>query len=283
MRQFRDAIRSMLPVWLSERPTLDKTVGFRLLWAIAALIDASSEFMLQALRARFPGVGTPTALLATGADRRIVRGVDDTDEEYIARLRGWLETHARSGSLEAVARAVHDYLPGRPKVRVINRHGWWGTIEAGWGAAFTVAKYSPSIWNFDGSSNPERFGAASRSEVFIVVYDSYARAGDWGDPDGDTFGVAGGTSLGMSSLVRDMIMMRTLVDEFKSAASRVRCVIFTNDPTDFDPVAASTFMGPPTLIPNGWWGHYAKFAPGNNSVPARPINHLRFVDHESAP
>lgn len=269
MIQLRDLVRSAVPVWLSDRKGFN--VGFRVVYAIATILDAAIDVLTEGMQARMPGLGTPTALPRIGSDRLIVRGPGDTDAEYAAKLRDWRKKHARRGSEEAIARQIHEYLPNHPKVRIVNRLGVWTTVEAD---GTLTREVHEGVWDWDSISNPER-ATDHHAEMWAIIYPThYGTAGNWGDADGDTFG-DNGLAFGMDAPLEQVRTIRTLIEEWQSAGSRMRCVIFTFDPTDFDPVA------PGSLLPDGHWGRYSKIVAGD-SVPSRPLD-LRFLDHESAP
>lgn len=265
--QIRDMIASIVPWWLTDRNPAGPSVGYRILYAVATVVDACIEFFMQGVQARMSGLGTPTALPLIGSDRVIVRGPGDTDAEYAEKCRTWLDKHARRGSLEAIARQIHEFLAGHPKVRIVNRLGVWLTINAD---GSMVRELYPLVWDWDSISNPGR-NTTSPTEFFVIVYPThYPNAGVWG-VNGDKFG-DNGKAFGLDAPLQDIRNVRTLIDEWKSGGSLCRCVIFTYNAADFDPVAGGS------LLPDGNWGKYHKIS-GGVVVPARPTN-LRYLDHE---
>ena len=61
---FRETLRRYVPPWLSDRPQTGKTVGFRFLYCLVAPLDAGVQAAIEGVQARYPGIGTPTALLS---------------------------------------------------------------------------------------------------------------------------------------------------------------------------------------------------------------------------
>lgn len=239
--RLRDAFKLISPWWLSDRREQGKTVGYRFLWSVIAPLDALLEGLLQGMRASWPGSGTPTALPYIGRSRGIVRGQDDTDEEYAAKLRGWLDRWERAGSQLALAREFHEYLSDHPRVRVINRAGHWVTMNAD-----GSVEVADATWDWDSVSNPERAGYWS--ELWIVVYTSqFAPSGTWGDGR-----VWGGRDSGLGHVVKrvDRTALLNLIGTWKAAHSKVRAVIFTTDDTLFDPED-------PDTCPDGTWGQWS--------------------------
>lgn len=245
--RLRDALHLITPWWLSDRVEAGKTVGYRYLWSAVSVLDALLEGQLQGLQAPWPGKGTPTALPYIGRSRGILRGQSDTDEEYAAKLRGWLDRWLAAGSQLAIAREIHDYLEDHPRVRVINRSGHWVTLNAD-----GTTETADAAWDWDSVSNPER--ANYWSELWVVVYTTnIPPAGTWGD--GRKWG-ARDSGLGHVITRIDRDALRNLISTWKSAHSLVRAVIWTSDDTLFDPTDAGT-------CPDGTWGQWSKGGSGS--------------------
>lgn len=239
--RFRDVFKRYSPWWLSERRESGKTVGYRFLWSGIAPLDQLTDALLQGLRAAWPGAGTPTALPYIGRARGVQRGQADTDDEYAAKLRAWLERAESMGSSVAIAREVHEYLSSHPRARVINRAGHWVTMEADGSVTVTDA-----AWDWDSVSNPER--ADFWSELWVIVYTSqFPASGDWGD--GRLWG-ARDSGLGhvVPRVDRDAVL--NLLSTAKSAHSKIRAVIWTTDSALFDPAV-------PSSCPDGTWGQWS--------------------------
>lgn len=237
--RFRDLFRRNTPWWLSER--VNKSVGYRYLWSLVAPFDAMMDVLFEGIQAAWPGVGDPGALQYIGRSRGIRRGQADTVDEYAAKLVGWLDRAEQLGSMEAIAREVHEYLRSRPRVRVVNRAGRWVTMETDGSITRTTA-----AWDWDSVSNPERAGFWS--EEWVIVYtDQFAPAGTFGD--GRKFG-ARDSGLGHQVTREEVDAVKSLIAEAKAAHSRVRCVIWTTDNALFDPAI-------PGSLPDGTWGQWS--------------------------
>ena len=261
--QVRDLVKSIVPWWLPD-------VGYRVLYGIGVMVDLCVEWATQGIQARMPGKGTPTALPSIGEDRRIIRGIDDTDAQYGARLIEFRERWKRAGSIDAVARIVHEYLPGRPQVRVVTRFGKWCNVSTS--GVVTLSTNVAELFDWDSMSHPEKRYAWS--DMWIIVYPvGTFTAGNWGTGDGQLWG-SNSLAFGMTAQVEHMRTLRTLIDEWKAAHSKVVAVIFASNLTQFDPDLIGSMM------PDGWWGNYSKRV-GGNSVAARP-DVLRFLDNEGA-
>ncbi len=239
--RLRDALKLVLPWWLSDRFESGKTVGYRFLWCLVAVLDVLVDGLLQGMAAAWPGAGTPTALQYIGRARGVLRGMADTNAEYAAKLRGWLDRAEARGSQIAIARELHEYLSSHPRVRVINRHGHWLTMNAD-----GTVEETDAAWDWDSVSNPERAGWWS--ELWIIVYTGqFPHSGAWGD--GRKWGVRD-SGLGLVVKKVDREAMSNLVASAKSAHSKVRAVIWTDNDALFNPED-------PGSCPDGTWGQWS--------------------------
>jgi hypothetical protein len=253
IRKFRDSFHEHVPAWLQNVPGLD--VGYRLLWSLVAPLDALFETAFQGVLSGRPGYN-PTAFGLIGRSRGIVRGADDTDDEYAARLRAWLDTWRQAGRAECLARQLHEVLPGRPRVRIVSRLGTWVTVSA-----LGVASWLEGVsLNWDSLSHPERTSdvASWWSEMWIIIEDPW-------DYSGATIGDAGllsGRTTGLGHLCRqeDVDLVKGLILQWKSAHTYVRAVIWSKDPTDFDPTNLAS-------LPDGRWGEWS-IDSGKDTVPS---------------
>ncbi len=258
--RLRDAFKLVSPWWLSDRETAGKTVGYRYLWSIISTLDALLEGELQGMQAAWPGKGTPDALPYIGRGRGILRGQADTDDEYGAKLRGWLDRWLAAGSQLSIARELHEYMSDHPRVRVINRAGHWVTMNTD-GSVETA----DAAWDWDSTSNPERSGYWS--ELWVIVYTAqFDPAGTY--DDGETWG---GLDSGLGHTVKhvDRDAMRNLIGTWKAAHSRVRAVIFTTDDAKFDPTDSGT-------CPDGTWGQWSTGGSGSRVASNRDLTVCRY-------
>lgn len=262
--RFRDLFRLATPWWLSDRLTQKKTVGYRYLWSLIAPLDATMDVLLQGIQAAWPGVGTPTALPYIGRSRGVVRGQADTDDEYATKLIGWLERAEQLGSMEALAREIHEYLGNHPRVRVVNRAGRWVTMNADGSFSFAQA-----AWDWDSVSNPERNDpdAPWWSEMWVIIYPTqWALSGAWGD--GRHWG-ARDSGIGHIVSREEVDAVKGLISLAKSAHSLVRAVIWTSDGTLFDPAM-------PGSLPDGTWGMWGSGGSGSRVASGRNTTTCRY-------
>lgn len=261
--RFRDLVRKYVPPWLANRPSLKKTTGYRFLWMLVAPLDVLRSQLFDGIRSWYPGRGTPTALPHIGRSRLLARNQGETDADYASRLIAWLETHEEAGSELRTARAVHEFLLSRPRVRVIARWGLWTTVDEDG----TVTQQE-APWDWDSVSHPERSDPAEPwwSDLWMVVYMTTqwpVRPGTVGDLTGDD-----GFALGHMATHEEVDAVKGLLAQWKAAHSRFRAVIFTSDETLFDPDV-------PASCPDGTWGSWKKSVAGE-VVPSRNVASCRF-------
>ena len=248
----------ILPWWFRSRPGFDR--GYKVLWASAVMCDALIDALVQGIQAPWPGRGTPTALDAIGVTRGIVRGLSDTADEYAARLRAWLDKYERMGSDEAIARELHEYLRGRPMVRVVDRHGQWTEInEAGELRTFTAP------WDWDSVSHPD--AATERpTDVWIIVYGSaYEHWADWSE-------LLATHGLGHSVPSTESGQSISILKQWKPAHNYIRCVVWVDTPEELDP---ENEIG----LPDGNWGNWGKDDGTGEWVPSRNLD-FRYWEFE---
>jgi hypothetical protein len=265
--RFRDAIRKYVPPWLSDRPSSGRTVGFRMLWSMVAPIDSSAEVLIQGLMARLPAVGTNTALPYTGRTRGILRGQNETDAEYAARLRGWLERWRLAGSMDAIALTLHEYLANNPRVRVVNRAGYMVTVDTDG----SITKEQTS-WDWDSVSHPERAGFWS--EIWIIVYPmQWGKTGPFLDTAGSPTWGEDDLGIGHDVTREEYDAVKALIATWKSAHTKVRAIIWSLDSDAFDP---ST----PASMPDGNWGAWGGTGSGIRTFSSRDYSTCRFWEND---
>lgn len=115
---FRDSMLLRAPSWLRR--------GFagKLLYVLGCIIDALVDWTTAAVRIRFPGVYSPESLGLIGRERRISRGLFESDETYAARLTLWLDAHATRGGPYAMLEQLHAFFaPNNFRIDLVYRTG----------------------------------------------------------------------------------------------------------------------------------------------------------------
>ena len=255
---FRETLRRYVPPWLSDRPTWGRTVGFRFLYGLAAILDGGMQLLVEGMQARLPGIGTPTALPYIGRDRRVIRGPNESDAEYAARLLDWLDLWRAAGNAYALAKALQAFLaPGHPRIRIVTRSGFWWTLDPSGELSWQLA----GNWDWDSLTHPENAGCWA--DFWVIVYPPhFPTDGTWGD-GGSFWGEP--KTFGQDVSTANAETIRSLVRQWKSAHSRCVALIFTYDLQSFDP---SSPPGSPGM-PDGRWGLWSRNDPAGRRVRSR--------------
>ncbi len=105
LRNFRNGIRSLSPRWLTTGRAL------RILYVFGLHVDAILDAFVAALKHKLPGSTTRTDSLGiVGSERRMIRGLNETDANYLQRLRGYVDSHKHRGSAYELLRQIRIYF-----------------------------------------------------------------------------------------------------------------------------------------------------------------------------
>lgn len=238
---FRTSRKFVVPRWLTEGE--GGLVGY----ALDLLKDASMRRLELGLLARFPQQdpdGTPgpsDALVALGRDRRVVRGIFETEREYAARLTQWLVERRTAGNPFTLMRQLAAYCGPGFSFRTVDARGNWYSRDV---AGVESSVLQSGTWNWDGD-------AARWSRFWVIVYPTSifaAPARSWGV---GVWGVTDGT-IGTKATAEQITTVRGIVADWKPAGTRGE-VILALDPASFNPAVAET---------DGTWGKFYRYAAG---------------------
>jgi hypothetical protein len=287
-----EALEQILPAWMLREPR--QRVG-AVMAGFAATLDALTEAVFEARLAGLPGqLDLPggngfdnfDALPLIGRDRRILRGLAEDGFAYAARLREWLEVHARSATpAELLDQLAGILSPNPPLLRITNGSGdWWSRGTDGqtqqltqradgflWNpttGVVTPQAVAPHEWDWDsGDTNPAPPDRDDPLRFWVVIYapcnlpyladddDTFNDEGVVDDfaADPSTSGAGASPDAGTCGTVAPwkwVELVRTLIAEWRAAGLPCAYVIVTFDPASFNPSTDST----PTSIPDGTWG-----------------------------
>jgi hypothetical protein len=114
----RDLIKELMPPWLATGTS--EKVGY----SVGLVQDAIVDMAASAVKAKFPGVYSPESLPLIGRERRIRRGLTETDTTYALRLPRWLTDHkTRGGPYAMLAQLFAFYAPNNFPIRLVYRSG----------------------------------------------------------------------------------------------------------------------------------------------------------------
>lgn len=243
---FRGVFRKLIPWWLNTGE--GELVGF----SVATLLDAVSARVRLGTYAKFPTYAPSDALAHLGRDRRITRGLTESDTDYGARLLRYLDDWKVAGNPFALMSQLRAFLGADLKMRTVDNRGNWFTIDAGGARSVYL---NQGNWDWDGDT-------AKWSRFWVIIYSNgYWDTLAWGDP-ALVWG-APGLTWGTTASPEEVSGVRNIVAEWKPAGTRCPYIIIAFDNASFDPLT-----GP--ILPDGLWGKASKNVAGEQ-VPSRLI------------
>jgi hypothetical protein len=115
---FRDTLRRICPPWLA-RGNAEKYV-----YTFGLHLDILGDAVVAAIKLRFPNAYSAESLPLLGRDRKIRRGIGETDATYATRMRRWLDDHARRGGPYAMLAQIFAHYATAPfLVELVSRKG----------------------------------------------------------------------------------------------------------------------------------------------------------------
>jgi hypothetical protein len=260
--KFRTGRKKRGPSWLNDEE--GELVGY----SLDIVKDAFEERAMLGLLARYPqqgpdGTPGPTdALAAIGRDRRVIKGLDETDANYAIRLRKYLDDRKTAGNPFTLMQRLAEYMGPLPKIRTVDNAGNWYTREAN-GTRSALLKQANWVWD-DHTRWWSRF--------WVIIYPNglWTQVDDWGDA-GLQWGEEGHT-WGTSATPEQVATVKFLVNDWKPAGTRCINIIIAFDNASFDPTATVDATG----MPNGLWERWGKTVDGV-CVPAR-LTTARYCD-----
>lgn len=255
---FRAIRKRLAPRWLTEGD--GELVGY----ALDRMRDGFVQRTLMGLLARFPEAAPADALEALGRDRRVVRGLSETDAAYAARLLRWLDDRKRAGNPFALLQKLAEYTGPLPSFRTVDARGnWYSRTSAG----VESVLLKQENWDWSGEPVGERW-----SRFWVIIYPNGLWTGtaddwgavtgpDWGDPVDNAF------TWGSTATHDQVATVRGIISDWKPAGTRCVNIILALDPASFSPAAPE---------PDGLWERWSKNV-GGVQVPAR-LSTARYWD-----
>lgn len=246
----RDTVRKFIPDWMANAN------GYRFFYALALVCDLLIQFTVEGVFAKMPDSAPTVALDYIGRDRRIRRGIGESDASYSLRLVRWLDDWRSAGSAYAILRQIAAYLNAPGMLRLVAANGTWWTLHPD-GTTEKHVTLPTKNWDWDGHSN-------LWARFWIILYASdygWVRDGTWGD--GERWGDDPTSTWGAIVPLTTVQTVRAIVHDWKSGAAVCKNIIVSFDNTAFNPLAAP---GPP--LPDGTWALPGRLVVGVE-VPAR--------------
>lgn len=260
---FRSFLRNLGPGWLvrdrfnalGEAQETDN----RVLYSIAAVLDASRERLVRGIKASFPGGGaTEDALGYIGRDLMTVRGPAEPRSTYELRLQQAIDRWRYAGTAWSVLDEIIAYCtPHAVRVRVVNNHGNYYQIDRDG----TRSRSKGLAWNWD--DEPTKW-----SRFWVLIYVDGTVPWDdtplWGDGGNWGEGTDLTESWGSTASTDDVAAIRKIVHTRKPLMARCVNVIVIFD----DTAAAFELAAVAPPAPDGTWGHWS-VNESDVQVPAR--------------
>jgi hypothetical protein len=165
-RTFRDAVLRVTPRWLQNRN------ASRLLYAMAAQLDAVVDGVTAGIEMTMPGRYSDETLPIHGRQRRIRRGPSESAESYATRLKRWWGDHRRRGGPYAMLEQVRAFwAPSEFDVALVYRSGRRFQMDGDTGAV--------TIDDIDWSNLDDDPDKWARWWLFYEWPESIAADGSW--------------------------------------------------------------------------------------------------------
>lgn len=254
--RFRRLRKFLAPSWLTDEE------GEKVGYSLDLVLDGSVERLRQGLYATLPQnnpSGTRTAptdaLEEMGRDRRVLRGIDESNESYAARLVKWLDDRRRAGNPFMLMQKLAEYTGAGPAFRTVDARGNWYSRAAD-GTESVLLK--EENWDWDGTPLGERW-----ARFWIIIYPN----GLWGPrEDWGADGVWGEDVWGATITREQVESLRFLTRDWKLAGTRCVNIILAFDASSFDPLAPE---------PDGLWGRWSK--PVNGVMTRSRLSTARYL------
>ncbi len=255
--RFRTTRKKVTVRWLTEGE--GELVGY----ALDIVKDAFEERLFRGLLARFPynapdgTTAPPDALAAMGRDRRVVRGINESDADFAARLIKWLDDRKTAGNPWTLMRRLSEYLGAGPAFRTVDASGNWFSRDAD---GVESVLLNQDNWDWDGDTT----GRWSR--FWVIIYPNglwTTTVDDWGDVDLDW--AEADHVWGCTATPEQVQTVRSLVNDWKPGGTVCVNIIIAPVTSSFDPTAPE---------PDGLWARWSKTVDGVR-VPSR-LNTARY-------
>ena len=257
--RFRRTRKLLGPSWLTTGE--GEQVGYTL----DLMADGFVERLRLGVMARLPqndptGATTaPTdALEAMGRDRRVLRGINESNPDYAVRLRRWLDDRRRAGNPYMLMQKLAEYTGAGPAFRTVDARGNWYSRDAD---GTETALLQEENWDWDGTPIGQRW-----ARFWVIVYPNglwTARTDEWG-ASGTEWGER--SVWGTTATQEHVANLKHLVKDWKPAGTRCVNIILAFDSNSFDPSAPE---------PDGLWGRWSK--PVNGVMTRSRLSTARYL------
>ncbi len=239
-------------------------------YAIDLMRDAQMQRLYLGHLARFPEAAPPDALAAHGRQRRVIRGINESQASYVDRLIRYLDDRKQQGSPFALLKKLAEYTGPGPAFRTVDARGNWFSRAADGTETYLLKREN---WNWDDRPIDLDTGKVRWSRFWVIIYPNglWTEGAGWGDPDAPAWG-ENNVTWGSTATPEQVASIRSIVAQWKGLHARCINIILAFDPASFDPLAGVGDSG----MPAGLWEHWSRNV-GGVQVPAR-LDTARYWD-----
>lgn len=257
---FRRVFKKLMPSWL----TTDE--GGDVHGSLGVMMDAYAERARLGVLARFPEHAPSDAIAAISRDRKIIRGIAETDANYGTRALSWLDDHKTRGNPFALMKQLRGYLNADVRIRTVDSSGNWFTRDRDGTESVLLAQGN---WNWNNA--PTIAGVTQWSRFWVIIYPTsagqpWSQSLAWGNGalwGTGQFGTSSTATIGTTATREQVADVRRIIAEWKPEGTKCEWIIIAFDDASFPPSTA----GQPTPGP-GLWGDWGKVV-GNTFVASR--------------
>lgn len=237
--RFRELFLGLVPSWLRDGD------GARLLYSIGLLFDGFAERMRLSQEASDPSTAPSDALPYIGRDRRIVRGRNESNAAYAARLVRYLDDHRTQGNPYALMDQLYAYLQTEcVTLRTVDRRGNWYERALDGTRTCTI---TGTEWEWDD------LDLSHWARFWVIIFSD---EGPW-DIEWDPTGSGGAVTTTASH--EEVTTVREIIRAWKPAGTRCEWIIVCF-------ASPELTLGPATGDhPAGDWGAWC------SGTPLRPV------------
>lgn len=217
-----------LPSWLTTGE------GERVLYSLGLLCDGYLQRLYEGVLARFPQFAPSDALSYLGRDRKITRGIGESDASFSARLVQWLDDHRVRGNPFALMRQLRAFCQADVRLRTVDRNGNWYTLERDGSTSVDLAT---GEWDWDGVSTD------LWARFWVIIYPTadgrpWKQTQTWGESE----------TIGTTATANEVSTVKSIIKAWKPAGTTCEWVIIAFDDASFDPAT--------TVLAGDWenWG-----------------------------
>jgi hypothetical protein len=130
---------------------------FRVLYVGALMLDFLADALMLAVKLRFLNYVTTIGLARTADERGLIRGPNETDDHFTARLQNWWDTGKRTGSFRTLAEQLAAFFsPTNVSIFIVSPGGHYVAVSSSDGS-ISRGQFGGWTWDTHDSEYTSRF------------------------------------------------------------------------------------------------------------------------------